>query len=157
MKSCAGPLLRKGQSAQTHQHAGDRLAAATSDCRIRGQWRLRSHLRSLRRNFAAQIQTMSEAVVAAFPAEIKLSLPAGGFVLWIELPKKVSALKLHERALAEKFSIAPGPMSAPGVRLRGFASCRFRIVLRVGKPASPFRTGDPSRKRRRAAACPALQ
>jgi len=31
-------------------------------------------------------------------------------VLWIELPKGVSALKLHEIAMAEKISIAPGPM-----------------------------------------------
>ncbi len=68
------------------------------------------HLRALRRNFAEQIRQMSEAVVKAFPAEIKLTRPAGGFVLWIELPKSVSALKLHERALAEKISIAPGPM-----------------------------------------------
>jgi DNA-binding transcriptional MocR family regulator len=35
---------------------------------------------------------------------------APGFVLWIELPAKVSALELHERALAQKISIAPGPM-----------------------------------------------
>lgn len=68
------------------------------------------HLRALRRNFAGQIRQMSEAVVEAFPPGIKLTRPTGGFVLWIELPKSVSALKLHERALVEKISIAPGPM-----------------------------------------------
>ena len=68
------------------------------------------HLRTLRHNFAAQIRQMSEAVAESFPAEIKITRPEGGFVLWIELPQKVSALKLHERALAEKISIAPGPM-----------------------------------------------
>jgi DNA-binding transcriptional MocR family regulator len=68
------------------------------------------HLRALRRNMADQIRRMSEAVAECFPADMKITRPAGGFVLWIELPKKVSSLKLHERALAEKISIAPGPM-----------------------------------------------
>lgn len=68
------------------------------------------HLRGLRRNFAAQIRQMSEAVAEAFPPGIKLTRPVGGFVLWIELPKKVPALQLHERALAAKISIAPGSM-----------------------------------------------
>jgi DNA-binding transcriptional MocR family regulator len=68
------------------------------------------HLRSLRRDFAEQTQRVSEAVAAAFPAEIKITRPSGGFVLWVELPAKVSALELHERALAQKISIAPGPM-----------------------------------------------
>ena len=68
------------------------------------------HLRSLRRNFAAQIQQMSEAVAEAFPADIKITRPEGGFVLWIELNRQVRALELHERALTEGISIAPGPM-----------------------------------------------
>jgi DNA-binding transcriptional MocR family regulator len=68
------------------------------------------HLRSLRRNFAKQIRQMSDAIVATFPAPVKLTRPLGGFVLWVELPAHVSSLVLHERALAEKVSIAPGPM-----------------------------------------------
>ncbi|MEA3207239.1 MAG: hypothetical protein QOE70_296 [Chthoniobacter sp.] len=81
------------------------------------------HLRSLRRNFAAQIQRMSEAIAEAFPEDIKLTRPTGGFVLWIELPRNVSALQLHERALAEKISIAPGPMFS--------ASQGFENFLRI--------------------------
>jgi len=68
------------------------------------------HLRSLRNKFATQIRQMSGAVVESFPTGIKLTRPTGGFVLWIELPKGVSALKLHGIAMAEKISIAPGPM-----------------------------------------------
>jgi DNA-binding transcriptional MocR family regulator len=68
------------------------------------------HLRSLRRSFATQIRQMSEAIASAFPPGIKLTRPTGGFVLWLELPKQVSALELHRRAMAEKISIAPGPM-----------------------------------------------
>ena len=68
------------------------------------------HLRTLRANFATQTRRMSEALAASFPKDIKITRPSGGFVLWIELPKRVSALALHEQALAEKISIAPGPM-----------------------------------------------
>jgi DNA-binding transcriptional MocR family regulator len=68
------------------------------------------HLRSLRHHFADQTRRMTEAVAEYFPAGIKVTRPSGGFVLWIELPRKVSALELHERALAGKISIAPGPM-----------------------------------------------
>lgn len=86
------------------------------------------HLRSLRRDFAEQTRLTSEAVAASFPAEIKITRPSGGFVLWIELPKNVSALKLHERALAEKISIAPGPMFSAKQSFQNFIrlSCGHR-------------------------------
>lgn len=93
------------------------------------------HLRSLRANFATQIRQMSEAVVEAFPPGIKLTRPAGGFVLWIELPRNVSALKLHERALTEKISIAPGPMFSASQCFQNF------IRLNCGHPWS----GDQGR------------
>jgi len=51
-------------------------------------------------------------------------------VLWIELPKSVSALKLHERALAEKISIAPGPMFSAAQGFQNF------IRLNCGHPWS---------------------
>ncbi|HEV2691861.1 MAG TPA: PLP-dependent aminotransferase family protein [Verrucomicrobiae bacterium] len=88
------------------------------------------HLRSLRHNFATQIKQMSDAVAEAFPAEIKITRPEGGFVLWIELPKKVSSLKLHELALNEKISIAPGPMFSATQNFQNF------IRLNCGHPWS---------------------
>ena len=88
------------------------------------------HLRGLRSRFAEQIRQVSEAVIHAFPSGIKLTRPSGGFVLWIELPKKVSALKLHEHALAEKISIAPGPMFSASRGFRNF------IRINCGHPWS---------------------
>ena len=86
------------------------------------------HLRSLRRHFAGQIQRMSEAIADAFPREIKISRPIGGFVLWVELPKAVSALDLHRRALIDKISIAPGPMFSARQDFQNF------IRLNCGHP-----------------------
>jgi DNA-binding transcriptional MocR family regulator len=68
------------------------------------------YLRAIRRTYAGQVERISHALAESFPPEIKITRPAGGFVLWVELPKNVSALKLHELAMAEKISIAPGPM-----------------------------------------------
>ena len=70
------------------------------------------YLRGIRRTYFEQVERISHALAESFPSEIKITRPAGGFVLWVELPRNVSALKLHELALAEKISIAPGPMFA---------------------------------------------
>ncbi|HET6407910.1 MAG TPA: PLP-dependent aminotransferase family protein [Chthoniobacteraceae bacterium] len=88
------------------------------------------HLRSLRRNLGEQVARMSEAIADAFPKGIKITRPQGGFVLWVELPKKVSALELHELALAEKVSIAPGPMFSASLQFENF------IRINCGHPWS---------------------
>lgn len=78
------------------------------------------HLRALRRHFAEQIRRMSEEVAKTFPVPVKMTRPDGGFVLWVELPESVSALDLHDRALAEKISIAPGPMFSASQSFQNF-------------------------------------
>jgi len=88
------------------------------------------HLRALRHSFVSQIQRVGDAVAECFPEGTKLTRPAGGFVLWIELPKKVSALELHEQAMARKISIAPGPMFSAKQGLENF------IRLNCGHPWS---------------------
>ena len=89
------------------------------------------HLRSLRRTLGSQLRRHSEAIADVFPTGIKLTRPQGGFVLWVELPRSVSSLKLHEAALEEKISIAPGPMFSAH---RGFQNF---IRINCGHPWSP--------------------
>jgi len=73
------------------------------------------YLRSARHTYADNVERMSLAIAAAFPAPVKITRPSGGFVLWVELPEKVDALHLDDLALAQKISIAPGPLfSAKG-------------------------------------------
>jgi len=90
------------------------------------------HLRSIRRTFAAQLQRMSQAIADSFPRGTKITRPAGGFVLWVELPKQVDSLKLHARALAENISIAPGPMFSAKEQFRNF------IRISCGHPWSEW-------------------
>lgn len=68
------------------------------------------HLRRLRRRYAQQIRRMTLAITNAFPSGIRISQPKGGLMLWIELPKGVSALDVYTHALAERISIVPGPL-----------------------------------------------
>jgi DNA-binding transcriptional MocR family regulator len=90
------------------------------------------HLRHMQHSFASQVQRIAEAVSESFPPNIRVSRPQGGFVLWIELPLSVDAMKLHTRALARGISIAPGGL---------FSACPLQfanfIRLSCGMPWSP--------------------
>lgn len=89
------------------------------------------HLRGLRHALHGQMEQISHAVAESFPRGIKMTRPTGGLVLWVELPPRVDALRLHAKALAEKISIAPGPMFSPRSHYRNF------IRLSCGEPWSP--------------------
>jgi DNA-binding transcriptional MocR family regulator len=69
------------------------------------------HLRHLREALKAQKEALVEAVTRHFPPGTRLTRPDGGYFVWVDMPwDTVDALKLHDMALAEKISIAPGPM-----------------------------------------------
>jgi DNA-binding transcriptional MocR family regulator len=68
------------------------------------------HLRTVRRSYAQNVAAMGEAIGRAFPPGTRVTRPAGGFVLWIELPGGASALELFNRGLTRGISIAPGPL-----------------------------------------------
>ena len=78
------------------------------------------HVRTLRRMLASSMHRMVNGVSEYFPAGTRLTQPKGGMVLWVELPRKVSALELHRRALEERISIAPGPIFSARQRLENF-------------------------------------
>lgn len=71
------------------------------------------YLRKTRVLYAQGIERMTHAIARSFPEGTRVTQPAGGFVLWVELPKKVDSLELQRRALARKISIVPGPLFSP--------------------------------------------
>jgi len=94
------------------------------------------HLRKIRRAYRNQTMLMSQAVGKHFPEGTRVTRPSGGFVLWVEFPNHVDALKLYECALNAGITIAPGPIfSAKGkyrnfIRLNaGFWSVRIEEAL----------------------------
>ena len=69
-----------------------------------------NHLRQLRRKLAEQEAGLVTAVERHFPEGTRLARPRGGYFLWLELPRQVDTLRLHQQALARGISTAPGPI-----------------------------------------------
>ena len=82
-----------------------------------------SHLRRIRRVFEENLALMTRTIEASFPAATKISQPAGGFVLWLELPRRFDSRALFDEALEQGICFAPGDVFS--------ASRRFRNCLRL--------------------------
>lgn len=83
------------------------------------------HLRHLRHTLAAQCQEMMRAVSQYFPPGCRMTRPEGGYMLWIELPKSVDALQLHQLALMEGISVAPGSIFSAQRKYRNCVRLNF--------------------------------
>ncbi len=68
------------------------------------------HLRKMRQTLHANSLQFTRAIGEYFPGGIKLSNPKGGFILWLELDKKIDTYALYQEAIQQKISIAPGTM-----------------------------------------------
>ena len=74
-----------------------------------------NHLRRMRRAFESNIAHMIRTVEMTFPPGTRVTRPAGGFVLWVELPKPLASRSLFNEALDEGICFAPGDVfSASG-------------------------------------------
>jgi len=66
------------------------------------------HLKKLRKALYTQCLRYIQGIVQYFPPDTKVSRPQGGFVLWIELNKKINSYKLYQEAVRNKIAITPG-------------------------------------------------
>lgn len=78
------------------------------------------HLRQLRIACQQQTAQMRTCIAQSFPPGTRISNPKGGFVLWVQLPGELDTLKLAERAMQEKISLAPGEMFSVTDKYRSF-------------------------------------
>ena len=78
------------------------------------------HLRNLRQMVTENIKLFSQAVQHHFPQGTRLSVPAGGFILWICLPENVSSIELLHLAQAESISIIPGEIFSNSDHFRNY-------------------------------------
>jgi DNA-binding transcriptional MocR family regulator len=81
------------------------------------------HLKRLRTTLRGQVEVVRQAIAKYFPAGTRISRPAGGYMLWIELPRNIDAIKLYRAALAEHITILPGTVFS--------ASGRYRNYIRI--------------------------
>lgn len=68
------------------------------------------HLRTLRSKLYSNCLKYQGAIEAYFPENTKISQPQGGFMLWLELDKKLDTAVLFDQAIRQKISFAPGRM-----------------------------------------------
>lgn len=101
------------------------------------------HLKALRPILRQNAERMAALVADSFPACTRTSRPAGGSVLWIELPESVDAERLFDDAISAGISIVPGHIFSPSGRYRNF------IRLSYGHPWAP-RIEDAIRRLSRA-------
>jgi DNA-binding transcriptional MocR family regulator len=81
------------------------------------------HVKRLRTTLAAQVEQVRQAIARYFPEGTRISRPAGGYMLWVELPPRVDALKLYRAALTQNISILPGDVFS--------ATNRFKNHIRI--------------------------
>ncbi|MFD1560885.1 PLP-dependent aminotransferase family protein [Paraburkholderia silviterrae] len=109
------------------------------------------HLRRVRRHYAQQANLMRAIVSRFFPDGTRISRPVGGYVLWIELPETVDALRLYKLALEQGITIGPGHMfSIFENSYRNFIRLNYssawtdeieQAVITVGKLAGELQRG----------------
>src|SRR5690606_15770298 len=66
------------------------------------------HLLRVRSHYQTLVDRHAALVLQQFPAGTRVSQPAGGFILWVELPRGVDTRLLQKRALEKRISVAPG-------------------------------------------------
>jgi DNA-binding transcriptional MocR family regulator len=89
------------------------------------------HLKSLRRTLESQQRAALAAVAKHLPQGSKVTRPAGGYFLWIELPEGADAIDIFHRARERGVSVAPGPIFSAR---REFSRC---LRLNFGYPWTP--------------------
>ncbi|WP_052190569.1 PLP-dependent aminotransferase family protein [Chitinibacter sp. ZOR0017] len=81
------------------------------------------HLRRLRKSCAEQVNHAVNAIQRYFPADTRLNVPQGGYILWVELNSRIDTITLLQDALAEGISFTPGSLFSP--------SNSYRNCLRI--------------------------
>ncbi|MDB6002262.1 MAG: transcriptional regulator, GntR family with aminotransferase domain [Rhizobacter sp.] len=83
-----------------------------------------SQYRQLRSTIAARVDEARGLIADSFPKGTRVTDPAGGYILWVELPPAIDSLALFHACLDERICIAPGTMFS--------ATDRYRHCLRLG-------------------------
>jgi DNA-binding transcriptional MocR family regulator len=81
------------------------------------------HLAALRRALASQQAAALESLTRHMPPGFRVVRPEGGYFLWVELAPGLDAIAIHQQALEQGLSVAPGPIFS--------AKRQFRSYLRL--------------------------
>jgi DNA-binding transcriptional MocR family regulator len=120
-----GPWLEKVTHLKvTSSMAGATLPALTA-ARYLEMGIFDRHLRQMKRFYKEQRDYFLHLVSLHLPKEIRLTHPEGGYVIWLELNKKIDSMVLYEQALKEKICIAPGPLFSVSGQYKNFVRINY--------------------------------
>ena len=85
------------------------------------------HIRNLRKALYTQCLRYMQAIATHFPENTKMTRPQGGYVLWVELDKRLNAFELYQAAMAQNISIAPGQIFSTDARYTNFVRISFGL------------------------------
>jgi len=74
---------------------------------------LEAHIERIRLVYRSRRDAMIAAIEEHFPENVSVTRPAGGLFLWAELPERLDARELLERALEERVAFVPGECFFP--------------------------------------------
>ncbi len=66
------------------------------------------HLKQLRHTLRSNYVLIRNVIEQSFPVGTELSVPKGGYVVWVKLPPAIDALKLYRTAIDNGITVAPG-------------------------------------------------
>jgi DNA-binding transcriptional MocR family regulator len=92
------------------------------------------HLRRIRKIYATQCAKMRDEVIRHFPQSCKVTQPAGGFVLWVEMPQGFDSEAYTVEAILRGISVVPGTIFSPTLQ---FKNC-FRLSCGAAFVPSSF-------------------
>ena len=67
-----------------------------------------AHIRSIRRQYRMQRDTMVKMIERTFPDTVEVTRPEGGMFLWVTLPEGISSMELLELSVKEHVAFVPG-------------------------------------------------
>jgi DNA-binding transcriptional MocR family regulator len=88
-----------------------------------------THLRDLRVALWRAVDAAREEVLRTFPSGTRVSLPEGGFVLWVQLPDGFDGVDVANRAALAGVVILPGAAFSANLQYRNY------IRIACGYPA----------------------
>jgi len=103
------------------------------------------HIRRIRNLLPDHLQAFSRAIVKYFPDGTRMTRPAGGYLLWVELPKRVDGDELFRIALKRNIYVMPGSVFSANRRYRNYVRIGYGVLwspavdkalLEVGKIAA---------------------
>ncbi len=91
------------------------------------------HVRGIRQQLASNVQAFLESIATCFPKGTRVARPAGGSLLWVELPTHVDGTEVFRAARAKGVGVMPGVIFSATGRFRNYirVNCGVQWTARV--------------------------